>query len=131
MLIIHRDPPEKKTGSIEHQISDSLRARFEPERIKYERQLENMESVLKDKLHIEIGTNYIKEIDRILNYREVEMNNLWVYIMSSGYAVIFVDNASSTSPKATNIYGTSLAYDETCEKLIYIRELCNDIGFSL
>ena len=51
--------------------------------------------------------------------------------MVNGYAVIFVDNATTSDSGETNIFGTSLAYDETCEKLIYIRELCDEIGFRL
>ena len=58
------------------------------------------------------------------------MNNLWFYIMNSGYVVPFIDNATAGSA-AADIYGSSLAYDETCEKLVDIKELCSDIGFKL
>jgi hypothetical protein len=131
MMIIHRDQPKTQTESIHQRITDSLQARYESERIKYERQLQDMEQVLKDKLQIDSGRHHINQIDKILLHREIEMNNLWVYIMVNGYAVIFVDNATTSDSGVTNIYGTSLAYDETCEKLIYIRELCDEIGFRL
>ncbi len=131
MMIIHRNQPKTRTESIHQRISDHLRARYESERIKYERQLQDMEQVLKDKLHIDSGRHHINQIDKILLHREIEMNNLWVYIMVNGYAVIFVDNATTSDSGVTNIFGTSLAYDETCEKLIYIRELCDEIGFRL
>ncbi len=131
MMIIHRDQPKTQTESIHQRITDRLQARYESERIKYERQLQNMEQVLKDKLQIDPGRRHINQIDKILLHREIEMNNLWVYIMVNGYAVIFVDNATTSDSGVTNIYGNSLAYDETCEKLIYIRELCDEIGFRL
>jgi hypothetical protein len=86
---------------------------------------------LEQKLYIEPGLGRIDKIDKILQHVDRPMNNLWVYIMSSGYAVIFVDDASPGNADLSNIYGTSLAYDETCEKLIYIRELCDEIGFCL
>ena len=60
----------------------------------------------------------------------MSMNNLWVYIMVSGYVVPFIDNASPDTD-AKDIYGTSLAYDETCDKLVEIRKLCSDVGFEL
>ena len=56
------------------------------------------------------------------------MNNLWVYIMVNGYVVPFIDNATIDSD-ATDLYGTSMDYDETCRKLVNIRKLCSDIGF--
>ena len=63
-------------------------------------------------------------------YRKMKMNNLWLYIMANGYVVPFIDNASTDSD-VTDLYGTSLAYDETCEKLVTIREICTDVGFNL
>jgi hypothetical protein len=130
MLIIHRDMPKVKTESVSRKLADSLRKRYESERVKYERQLENFEETVNEKLAIESGSELTKQIDEILSYRDVEMNNLWIYIMTNGYAVLFIDNASAGS-EATDIYGTSLAYDETCQKLVNIREICNDIGFEL
>ena len=73
---------------------------------------------------------YEDRIEEILYHKDVQMNNLWIYIMTNGYVVPFIDNATAES-EAQDIYGTSLAYDETCEKLIYIRELCDEIGFRL
>ena len=58
------------------------------------------------------------------------MNNLWFYIMTTGYVVPFIDNAEIGQP-ASDLYGTSLAYDETCEKLVLIRELLDDVGIKL
>ena len=60
----------------------------------------------------------------------MHMNNLWAYIMANGYVVLFIDNASLES-EVSNLYGSSLAYDETCDKLVHIREICSDIGFEL
>lgn len=130
MLIIHRDRPKVKTESISDKLADSLRRRYESERLKYERQLLSFEETINEKLAIEFGNELASQIDKILLYRDVEMNNLWVYIMTNGYAVLFIDNASAGS-EATDIYGTSLAYDETCQKLVNIREICSDIGFEL
>lgn len=130
MLIIYRDEPEVRTESIHQKIADCLKGRYESERVKYERQLQNFDEVLSEKLMIEFGKGKAKEIDRILLYADVPMNNLWLYIMTSGYVVPFIDNASVDS-EAANLYGTSLAYDETCEKLVDIRKICSDIGFKL
>jgi hypothetical protein len=58
------------------------------------------------------------------------MNNLWFYIMSNGYVVPFIDNASP-EVSADNLYGSSLTYEETCEKLADIKELCADAGFNI
>ncbi|GAG60127.1 unnamed protein product, partial [marine sediment metagenome] len=38
---------------------------------------------------------------------------------------------STVDSPADNLYGTSLAYDETCKKLIFIKEVCADAGFTL
>jgi len=130
MLIIHRDKPKVKTESVPLKLTDSLRKRYESERVKYERQLQNFEETMNEKLAIESGSELAKQIDEILSYRDVEMNNLWIYIMTNGYAVLFIDNATVGS-EATDIYGMSLAYDETCQKLVSIREICSDIGFEL
>ena len=130
MLIIHRDKLEIETGSIHQKIADCLRTRFEYERVKYERELNSLDEIVNEKLTIGYGKSKADKIDQILLYRDVAMNNLWVYIMTSGYVVPFIDNATSDST-AADLYGTSLAYDETCEKLIDIKELCSDIGFKL
>jgi len=130
MLIVHRDKPEAETESMHQKIADCLRARFESERMKYERELKTLEEIVNEKLAIESGGQKTKEIDEVLLYRDVRMNNLWVYIMTTGYVVCFIDN-SAVGSVATDIYGTSLAYEETCEKLVNIREICSDVGFTL
>ena len=58
----------------------------------------------------------------------MQMNNLWVYIMASGYVVPFIDNAT-VEARTADMYGTSLAYDETSEKMVTIRKICSDVGF--
>ncbi len=130
MLIIHRDKPEIQSGPIHQRIADCLKAKFESERVKYERELNSFDEIVNEKLTIESGKSNTDKIDRVLLYRDVAMNNLWIYIMNSGYVVPFIDNATSGST-AADIYGTSLAYDETCAKLVDIKELCSDIGFTL
>jgi hypothetical protein len=130
MLIIHRDMPKVETESVSRKLADGLKKRYESERVKYERQLLSFEETINEKLAIKSGSELVKQIDEILSYRDIEMNNLWVYIMTNGYVVLFIDNASVGS-EATNIYGTSLDYDETCQKLVNIREICSDIGFEL
>jgi len=130
MLIIHRDPPGDKTVSIQKEIAKCLRKRFETERIKYERELETFDQVLKQKLLITHGKHNKEKIDAILLHKQILMNNLWVYLMNNGYVVPFIDNATVDLP-TDNLYGTSLAYDETCEKLTFIKEVCADAGFTL
>jgi len=130
MLIIHRDPPGDKTVSIQKEIAKCLRKRFETERIKYERELETFDQVLKQKLLITHGKHNKEKIDAILLHKQILMNNLWVYLMNNGYVVPFIDNATVDMP-TDNLYGTSLAYDETCEKLTFIKEVCADAGFTL
>ncbi len=130
MLIIHRDLPKDKTVSIQKKIADCLRKRFETERIKYERELETIDKVTREKLVISYGKQNKDKIDTILLHKEIPMNNLWVYIINNGYVVPFIDNSTVDSPD-DNLYGTSLAYDETCEKLTFIKEVCADAGFTL
>ena len=130
MLIIHRDKPQTRTESIHQKITSHLSKRFESERVKYERELKTFYQIMNEKLKIEQGENKEDDIDQILLYRDVPMNNLWVYIMTSGYVVPFIDNASVAS-KTAGLYGTSLAYDETCEKLVKIRKICSEVGFTL
>lgn len=130
MLIIYRDKPKSRTEPIHQKITDHLKKRFESERIKYERELKTLQQVLNEKLTVEPGKDREDEIDEILLYRDMPMNNLWVYIMNSGYVVPFIDNASIDS-EGTGLYGTSLAYDETCDKLVKIRKICNEVGFKL
>ena len=112
------------------QISDCLMARFESERVRYAREIETFDEILNEKLMIESGKRSTGQIDEALLHRDIQMNNLWAYIMSNGYVVLFIDNAAVGSQRA-NLYGTSLAYDETCEKLVNIRKLCSEIGFQL
>jgi len=128
ILIICRDEPIDRTVSIHQRIADNLRRKFEAEYQKYERQLKTFDNVLKEKLQIEYCTDHAGDIDEILLYRNVPMNNLWSYIMSNGYVVPFIDNATTEST-AKDLYGSSLGYDETSEKLVKIRKLCSDIGF--
>ncbi|MHC4396712.1 MAG: helix-turn-helix domain-containing protein [Planctomycetota bacterium] len=130
MMIIHRNKPEIETGSIHQRIADCLRTRFESERVKYERELNSLDEIVNEKLTIGFGKDNTDKIDQVLLYRDVAMNNLWFYIMTSGYVVPFIDNAAAGST-AADLYGTSLAYDETCEKLVDIKELCSEIGFEL
>jgi len=111
-------------------VTSHLSKRFESERVKYERELKTFYQIMNEKLKIEQGENKEDDIDQILLYRDVPMNNLWVYIMTSGYVVPFIDNASVAS-KTAGLYGTSLAYDETCEKLVIIRKICSEVGFTL
>ncbi len=128
MCIIHRDPPSAKTESVQDTIAQRLRQRYEAERVKYERELSSFQSVLPAKLLVRSGAEKTSQIDQILLHRDVRMNNVWFYFMTSGYVVPFIDN---TSPRmdSTDPFGTSLAYEETCEKLGLLREICGDIGF--
>jgi len=130
MLIVYRDKPESQTESVPQKIVDGLRTRFESERVKYERELETFDEVVSKKLTVRFGQHIAGRIDNVLLYRGVQMHNLWVYIMFNGYAVPFIDNATVDS-SAAGLYGTSLAYDETCEKLVGIREICSEIGFTV
>ncbi len=130
MMIVHRDEPEHKNGSMYQRITELLRKKFETERIKYEREIETFDETVSEKLKIVFGRDNIAAMDEILSYGDIQMNNLWVYIMTNGYVVLFIDNATVDSDKK-DIYGTSLAYDETCKKLVSIRKLCNDIGFKI
>jgi len=130
ILIIYRDEPIDPTATIYRRICDNLRRKFQSARIKYERQLKNFDNVLNEKLQIEHGRGKMGDIDEILLYRQVPMNNLWAYIMANGYVVPFIDNATVDS-SAKDLYGTSLGYDETSEKLIKIRKLCSDLGLKL
>lgn len=130
MLIIHRDKPEIQTEPMLQRISNCLKVKFETERVKYERELQTFDRTVSEKLNIKFGEYNTNQIDNILSYRDTEMNNLWIYIMANGYVVPFIDNAIAGSG-ASNIYGTSLAYDETCEKLVNIRKICGEIGFKL
>jgi len=130
MLVIHRDKLKESFESIHKKISKCLKTKYESERLKYERQLDNFDETINNKLKIEYLKEKTEKIEDILSYRDMSMNNLWVYIMVSGYVVPFIDNASPDTD-AKDIYGTSLAYDETCDKLVEIRKLCNEVGFEL
>jgi pyruvoyl-dependent arginine decarboxylase (PvlArgDC) len=130
ILIIYRDEPAEPTVTIRRRICDNLRRKFQSARIKYERQLQNFDTILNEKLQIEHGRGRADDIDEILLYRQIPMNNLWAYIMVNGYVVPFIDNATVDSA-AKDLYGTSLGYDETSEKLIKIRKLCSDLGLKL
>ena len=130
VLIVHRDRPETKTESIFAEIKESLRSKLQSERVKYDRQLQDFDEVLSEKFQIEDGYSITEKIDELLLHRDVQMNNLWIYIMVNGYVVPFIDNAVVGS-KAADIYGTSLDYDETCKKLVSVREICANVGFTL
>ncbi len=129
LFVIYRDQPKNKVASIKDRIIDSLRKKFESERIKYERELLTFDKIINSKIEIKSAKENREKIDRILLHADSPMNNLWVYFMENGYVVPFIDNASVDSP-AENLYGTSLTYDETCEKLTLLQELCKDAEFS-
>ncbi len=129
LFVIYRDQPKNKGVSIKDSIIDSLRKKFESERIKYERELLSFDKIINSKIDIKSAKENREKIDRILLHADSQMNNLWVYFMDSGYVVPFIDNASVDSP-VENLYGTSLTYDETCEKLTLLQELCKDAEFN-
>ena len=130
ILIVYRDAHGDSAGAMHGRICELLKKRFQSERVRYERELETFDQVLTEKLRIEPALNKSAEIDDILCYGDMPMNNMWAYVMSTGYVVPFIDNASVESSNV-DIYGTSLGYDETCDKLIKIRRLCSEIGFGL
>jgi hypothetical protein len=128
MLVVYRDKHQIDSESIQNKIRDCLKARYEAEHLKYERELATFDQILGKKLRIEFGQNNPDDIDKLLFYGDMQMNNLWIYIMASGYVVPFVDNAT-VDGHTTDMYGTSLAYDETSEKMVTIRKICSDVGF--
>ena len=128
ILIICQNRPKDKHESIEQRIYKCIREKYETERVKYERELETFDTVVNDKLKVAFAEDKSDEIDQILISKNMRFNNLWVYIIDNGYVVPFIDNAALDSVN-TDIYGTSLDYDETCEKLVNIRKLCNGIGY--
>jgi len=130
LLIIHQQQPNLKNVSVTEKITESLRKKFETERIKYEHHLQTIEKTIFAKLEVKYAKQSREKIDKILTYRNNQMNNLWLYIMDSGYVVPFIDNASIETP-AENLYGSSLTYDETCEKITQIKELCADAGCTI
>ncbi len=130
ILMIYRDPPQANAETIHQRICKLLKKRFESERVRYERELETFDQILAEKLQIESCKDRVSEVDEILQHSDIAMNNLWVYVLSSGYVVPFIDNAT-VEASAADVYGTSLGYDETCQKLINIRRLCSEIGFGL
>ncbi len=130
ILIIYRDGSAERAKWAHAKIVENLRKKLETDRLKYERQLQTFDEVLNKKLIIKYSGDKKTAIDEILLYRGVPMNNLWAYIMLNGYVVPFVDDATVDSA-GTGLYGTSLGYDETSEKLVKIRKLCNDIGLAM
>jgi len=130
ILIMYRDGPTDLAKRVHKKVAANLRNKFEAERLKYERQLQHFDEVLKKKLEIRFAGDKAGEIDEILLYRDYPMNNLWTYIMHNGYVVCFIDNAR-VAPTEGRVYGTSLGYDETTEKLVKIRKLCGDLRLVL
>jgi hypothetical protein len=130
VLIIYRDGPAGQARWVHRKVAENLKRKFEAERLKYERQLQIFDRVLNEKLSIVAGSDKTDDIDEILLYRGVPMNNLWVYIMLNGYVVPFIDDAT-VEATAAGLYGTGLGYDETSEKLFKIRKLCSDLGLAL
>lgn len=130
ILIIYRDAPADKAKWYHDKIAENLKEKFVADRLKYERHLQTFDEILSKKLVIRFGGEKQAEIDEILLYRNSSFNNLWAYIMLNGYVVPFIDNAT-VGPTGADIYGTSLGYDETSEKLLKIRKLLSDFGLTL
>jgi len=130
ILLIYNDETASRAELIYQRLTENLRGKFQSEHVKYERELANFDKVLKAKVKIKSVRGKINDIDEILLYRGVPMNNLWVYIMVNGYVVPFIDNATVDNT-ARDLYGTSPGYDETSEKLVKIRKICSEIGFKL
>jgi len=129
MFVMYRDEPEAIAGSVYDEIVGCLRRKYEAERVRYERVLERFDRTLAEKLAVRSGQDVLAEIDALLLHRGMPMNNLWFYFMASGYVVPFIDDAQP-GQSDTARYGTSLDYDETCRKLVGLREICGDIGFT-
>jgi len=130
ILVLYRDKPTGKAGSIGEQTAKLLREKFELEHLRYEHQLETFDKVINEKLVITHAPGHADDIDNILLYGNVPMNNLWAYITTAGYVVPFIDNATAGSGPA-DLYGTSPGYDETSEIVIKIRKLLSDMDISL
>jgi len=130
MVIIHREQPEPKEIAVKDKIIESLKRKFETERIRYERELKSIDRIISSKFDVKYARQSRDKIDKILTYRNTQMNNLWLYIMVNGYVVPFIDNAAADSAE-DHLYGSSLTYDETCEKLAQIKELCADAGCTI
>jgi len=129
LFVMHRD--ETAAGeSVYDGIVRCLRHKYESERAKYERALEVFDTTVAEKLAVRSGRDVKKEVDRLLLHRDVPMNNLWFYFMSNGYVVPFIDDAEPGA-SSRRLYGSSLDYDETCDKLMRLRKICGDIGFAL
>ena len=128
ILIIHRNKPKDPVETITQKLYRCIREKYESQRVKYERKLETFDEIVNEKIKIKFAKNSTAQIDEILMSEGMRMNNLWVYIMVNGYVVPFIDNATVDSD-TTDLYGTSMDYDETCHKLVNIRKLCSDIGF--
>jgi len=127
IVIIYRDGPASQARAIHKKVAENLRRKFEAQRLRYESQLQTFDKVLNEKLTIVCGAELADTIDEILLYRDIAMNNLWAYIMLNGYVVPFIDTVTVESTEK-GLYGTSLGYDETSEKLVLIRKLCGDLG---
>jgi hypothetical protein len=130
LIIIHRDQADSKSISVRDKITESLRRKFDTERVKYERELQTLEKTVFAKLDVKYAKANKEKIDKILVHENAKMNNLWLYIMDNGYVVPFIDN-TSIGATAESLYGSSLTYDETCEKLTDIKELCRDAGCNI
>jgi len=129
LVVVYRDQT-LNSESIKRRIANSLRKKYQAGQARFERRLRNFDEVVNSKLLIRHGGNRTDMIDEALLYRNVPMNNLWVYVLVNGYVVPFIDNATIDSA-AADLYGTSPDYDETSEKLVKVRKLCGDLGLGL
>jgi hypothetical protein len=129
LVVVYRDDT-LRPESVKTRIRDNLKEKYLAEQARFEQRMGNFDEVVNSKLIIRRGEGKAERIDEVLLYGNVPMNNLWAYILANGYVVPFIDNATVDSD-AADLYGTSLGYDETSEKLMKIRKLCGDLGLEL
>lgn len=107
------------------QFKNSLKNSLQESILKNDSLIQSIDKIFDGKVEALSCKKYHKQADKLLQYSNVPMNNLWIYELNLGYCVCFMDNYDpSHHDRDQDAFGVSLGWNETIDKFEKIEQLC-------